>query len=109
MPSNNTSADFYVKWLGLSLEEEEELHALTMDGEFLERTIGDYALEWTNRQKGAMPVTYIRRLILQRTAMVAVNHSLDCKCSYRVELAAALWLCERVEHRAQELRGGHHA
>lgn len=34
MLGDNISADFYVKWLGLSLEEEEELHALTMNGEF---------------------------------------------------------------------------
>lgn len=97
------SADFYVEWLGLSLEEEEELHVLNMDDECLETIVSDYAPEWRNRQKATTPVPLIRRLILQRSAMLAVKCTVDCKCSYRVELAFALWLCERAEHRAQKL------
>lgn len=103
MLGDNISADFYVKWLGLSLEEEEELHALTTDDEFFERIVEDCAEEWRNRQKTATPVAFIRRLILQRSAMVAVNYSFDCKCSYRVELAFALWLCDRVEDLAWKI------
>lgn len=89
-------------WLGLALEEE-ELHLLTMDVEYLETIVRDYALEWRNRQKATTPVPLIRRLILQRSAMLAVECTVDCKCSYRVELAFALWFCERTEHRAQKL------
>jgi len=71
-----------------------------MDKDFLERNAMDYALEWRNRLGATTTELYVRRLILQRAAMEAVSQSLDCKCSYRVELALALWLCERVEQRA---------
>jgi hypothetical protein len=103
MLNDQISADFYVKWLGLSHEEQEELHVLTLDGGFLEKIVRDYILVWRNRQKAATPVIYIRRLILVQAAMTAVKYSFDRECSYRVELAFALWLCERVEHHASKL------
>lgn len=103
MLGDQVSADFYIKWLDLSHEEQEKLHALTVDGELLEKIAQDYVLVWRNRQKAATPVVYIRRLILMQAAMTAVKYSFDRECSYRVELAFALWLCERVEHHASKL------
>ncbi|CAN5359600.1 hypothetical protein BH09VER1_BH09VER1_53100 [soil metagenome] len=103
MLGDQVSADFYATWLGLSQEERKELNQLTMDDEFLEKIVGDYVLVWKRRQKAATPVVYIRRLILLRAAMAAVKYSFDRECSYRVELAFSLWLCERVEYRASEL------
>lgn len=95
--------DFYVKWLGLSPEEQKKLTALTLDGEFLEKIVQDYVSVWRDRQRAATPVVYVRRLILVQAAMTAVKYSFDRGCSYRVELAFALWLCERVEHHASKL------
>lgn len=109
MLGDQVSVDFYAKWLGLSQEEREELAVLTNDDEFLQEIIGDYVLVWRRRQKAATPAVYIRRLILLRAAMAAMKYSFDRDCSYRVELAFSLWLCERVEYRASELekREGH--
>ena len=103
MLGDQVSADFYAKWLRLSQKEQEELDVLTTDDEFLERIVGDYVQMWKHRQKAGTPVVYIRRLVLLRSAMAAVEYRFDRECSYRVELAFSLWLCERVEQRASEL------
>ncbi len=103
MLDDQISADFYAKWLGLSQKEREELNVLTGDEQFLQGMVGDYVQVWKRRQKAATPVVYIRRLILIRAAMEAVKYSFDRECSCRVELAFSLWLCERVEQRANEL------
>lgn len=99
----NYEADFYATLLNLTPKDREDLTGLTHEDDFLDQVVGDYAANWRRRQKAGIPVTQIRRFALVRMTFVAVKYSFDKPRHHGVEVAFAMWLCERVERLAEDM------